>query len=78
MITANDRDSGQNVHISIISGNNENYFRLESGKNYGILRQNRLVDKPIEQFLLKFRATDNGVPPRSLERDLKVNIFGVI
>ncbi|VIO94296.1 Uncharacterized protein BM_BM7425 [Brugia malayi] len=72
VITANDRDDGQNVRISIINGNNENYFRLESGKNYGILRQNRLMDKPIKQFLLKFCATDDGVPPRSLERDLKV------
>ncbi|VDP11182.1 unnamed protein product [Onchocerca flexuosa] len=72
VITANDRDDGQNVEISIIAGNDENYFRLESGKNYGILRQNRLVDKPIEQFLLKIYATDDGVPPRSLERDLKV------
>uniref|UniRef100_A0A1I7VWP6 Cadherin domain-containing protein n=1 Tax=Loa loa TaxID=7209 RepID=A0A1I7VWP6_LOALO len=75
VITASDRDDGQNVRISIIDGNNENYFRLESGKNYGILRQNRLVDKPIEQFLLKFCATDDGVPPRSLERDLKVFVM---
>ncbi|VBB26047.1 unnamed protein product [Acanthocheilonema viteae] len=75
VITANDRDYGQNVQISIINGNDENYFRLESGKNYAILRQNRLVDKPIEQFLLKFYATDDGVPPRSLERDLKVYVM---
>ncbi|CAG9540793.1 unnamed protein product [Cercopithifilaria johnstoni] len=75
VITTNDRDYGQNVQISIISGNNENYFRLESGKNYGILRQNRLIDKPIEQFLLKFCATDDGVPPRSSERELKVYVM---
>lgn len=78
MITANDRDYGQNVRISITSGNNENYFRLESGKNYAVLRQNRLVDKPIEEFLLKFCAIDDGVPPRSVESDLKVNIFVII
>uniref|UniRef100_A0A0R3RQB5 Cadherin-related tumor suppressor n=1 Tax=Elaeophora elaphi TaxID=1147741 RepID=A0A0R3RQB5_9BILA len=75
VITASDRDDGQSVQISLISGNSENYFRFESGKNYGILRQNRLVDKPIEQFLLKFVATDDGVPTRSSEHHLKVFVM---
>ncbi|MCP9261909.1 Cadherin-related tumor suppressor [Dirofilaria immitis] len=75
VITANDRDDGQNVQISIIDGNSENYFRLESGKNYGILRQNRLVDKSMEHFLLKFCATDDGMPPRSSERNLKISVM---
>ncbi|VDN04918.1 unnamed protein product [Thelazia callipaeda] len=71
IITANDRDSGQNVHISIIAGNSEKYFRLESGNNYGILRLNRSVDDElITQFSLTFRATDNGIPQRSVERTL--------
>lgn len=78
MITASDRDDGQNVRISIVGGNEENYFRLEGGENYGILRQNRIVDKRVEQFLLKFFATDDGVPPRSSERDLKVGVLGIM
>uniref|UniRef100_A0A915PHT5 Cadherin domain-containing protein n=1 Tax=Setaria digitata TaxID=48799 RepID=A0A915PHT5_9BILA len=78
VITTNDEDAGQNVRLSLVDGNNENYFRLENGKNYGILRQNRLVDKPIEQFLLKFRATDDGVPPRFCERTLTVSILRIM
>lgn len=77
VITASDLDDGQSVRISVTGGNEESYFLLQSGTNYGVLRQNRLLDKPMEQFLLKFCATDNGVPPRSSERMLQVDILQI-
>uniref|UniRef100_A0A183EHF8 CA domain-containing protein n=1 Tax=Gongylonema pulchrum TaxID=637853 RepID=A0A183EHF8_9BILA len=78
VVTVSDPDDGQNARVTITDGNEEDYFRLESGKNFAILRLNRLVaDKPIERFLLKFRAVDDGSPARFSERDLKIFVLNL-
>ena len=72
VITARDDDYGQNVRIRIASGNEESFFRLENGKNFAVLRLDRLVHNRSQKFRIRFSATDDGDPPLKSEDALEV------
>lgn len=75
IVTVTDDDFDQESRVEIIDGNEDGYFKLERGKNFAILRLNRALNKQIDQFKIRFKATDNGVPGRSSVRDLEVIYF---
>ncbi|VDM47555.1 unnamed protein product [Toxocara canis] len=76
VVTVTDEDYGQNSQIEIIAGNEENFFRLESGNNFAIVRLNRLLsERHSDPFRLTFRAKDDGLPSRRSLKDLEVFVL---
>lgn len=78
VLTVKDNDQGLagESALSIVDGNNGNWFRLENGKNFGIIRVAKL--EPIENrrfYELIIQAKDNGTPSRSSQKAIKVKIF---
>ncbi|KAE9547193.1 hypothetical protein FO519_009595 [Halicephalobus sp. NKZ332] len=77
VLTAADGDFGKDgqTEISLISGNEEDFFRLESGQNFAILRLNKIVDKKApKQFSLEFEASDFGNPPKKSKKTLMIYV----
>uniref|UniRef100_A0A0N4ZLK4 Cadherin n=1 Tax=Parastrongyloides trichosuri TaxID=131310 RepID=A0A0N4ZLK4_PARTI len=84
VLTIKDDDKGVNgdTSIKIINGNEKDYFYLEKGRNFGILRVNenwvkvnkkKRKFKTNEKFTLTFEASDSGVPSKKSTKEL--NIF---
>ncbi|TKR57673.1 hypothetical protein L596_030344 [Steinernema carpocapsae] len=77
VITVIDKDFGENgrADINIVSGNDEELFRLESGTNFAILRLKSTLDvKKRDRYLLEFEASDNGKPRKFSRKSLKIYV----
>uniref|UniRef100_A0AAF5I088 Cadherin domain-containing protein n=1 Tax=Strongyloides stercoralis TaxID=6248 RepID=A0AAF5I088_STRER len=83
VLTIKDSDKGDNgeTDLEIINGNEKNYFYLEKGKNFGILRVNdewinyskkKKKFNKNEYFKLTFEASDKGTPKKSSKKSLKI------
>jgi hypothetical protein len=77
VLTIRDGDQGLAgmANLSIVSGNDKNWFRLESGNNFGIIRVIKLEPINIRRFYeLIIQATDHGIPSRSTQQAVKVRL----
>ncbi|KAK0418580.1 hypothetical protein QR680_013653 [Steinernema hermaphroditum] len=77
VITVVDEDFGENgrANISIVSGNEDELFKLESGTNFAILRLNGTLNvKRRDRYQIDFEASDNGKPKRSSRRTLQIYV----
>ncbi|KAI1899055.1 hypothetical protein AGOR_G00078740 [Albula goreensis] len=79
-LSAMDKDSGRNKAITYqISGTGKNetdYFEIDPLN--GIIKTTQVLDyEDIQQFHLKVKATDHGVPPLSTEALIVVNVTDI-
>lgn len=75
VLTIKDNDHGLAgiSNLSIVSGNEGNWFKLESGSNFGIIRVSQLESIEIRRFYeLVVQAQDGGTPQRSSQQVVKV------
>uniref|UniRef100_F1KPG5 Protocadherin-16 n=1 Tax=Ascaris suum TaxID=6253 RepID=F1KPG5_ASCSU len=77
VVTVTDDDYAQNSQIEIIDGNDDEFFRLENGNNFAVVRLNRLLNGRIKPFQLTIRATDDGFPQRYSQRDLEIFVLRI-
>lgn len=78
VLTIRDSDEGLagEAKLSIVSGNDGNWFRLESGNNFGIIRVIKLEPIEIRRFYeLIIEAKDNGMPSLSTQNYIKVDLI---
>ncbi|XP_019902910.3 cadherin-23 isoform X4 [Esox lucius] len=81
VVLGRDKDAGNNglVNFSLVAGNMQDVFEVRTvNHTYGEVYVNSLLDREsVDRYLLKLRATDNGVPPRYSDFALTVNILDV-
>uniref|UniRef100_A0A672QBP7 FAT atypical cadherin 2 n=1 Tax=Sinocyclocheilus grahami TaxID=75366 RepID=A0A672QBP7_SINGR len=76
-VSAFDKDSGRNSDITYQLVDKENEF-FEIDPLSGILATSQVLDyETTQQFTLKVKATDKGVPPLSGEAQIIVNVIDV-
>lgn len=72
VITSTGKNLNDLSKIKITGGNEQNYFRIDGGKGFAILRLNRSLTNINDHFTLIFQANDNILPNRTSTETLKV------